>query len=94
MRLRVRARDVALGVGDPGRLSIRNRLAATVAEIAFGPPPLVEVRLDIAGDPLVANITADAMRELGLAVGQPVVALIKSVALDPFAGEGSRRQPS
>ena len=30
VRLRIRARDVAIAVGEPGRLSIRNRLAATV----------------------------------------------------------------
>ena len=34
VRLRVRARDVALAVGEPGQLSIRNRLDGTVAEIA------------------------------------------------------------
>ena len=30
VRLRIRARDVAIAVGEPGRISIRNRLAATV----------------------------------------------------------------
>src|SRR5688572_10882795 len=30
VRLRIRARDVAIAVGEPGRLSIRNRLASTV----------------------------------------------------------------
>ena len=90
VRLRVRARDVAIAVGDPGRLSIRNRLDATVAEIVDGPPPIVEIRLDISGDPLVANITRDAARSLGLAVGQKVTALIKAVAFDPLSVGGGR----
>lgn len=82
VRLRVRARDVALAVGEPGLLSIRNRLAATVAEIAAGVPPIVEVRLDIAGEPLIAAITRDAVVSLGLKVGKPVTALIKAAAFD------------
>ncbi len=37
VRLRVRAREVALAVGEPGLLSIRNRLNAMVTDIAAGP---------------------------------------------------------
>jgi molybdate transport system ATP-binding protein len=81
-RLRVRARDVALAVGDPGRLSIRNRLHGTVVEIATGTGHAIEVRLDAGGDPLIARITREAARALDLRVGQPVVALIKSTAFD------------
>ena len=82
VRLRVRAREVALAVGDPGLLSIRNRLAATVTDIAAGPGGAVEVQLDAGGQMLVARITRDAARALDIAVGQPVVALIKSAAFD------------
>ncbi len=81
-RLRVRARDVALAVGDVGKLSIRNRLAGTVAEIAEGSGQVVEVRLDVGGAPLIARITRGAARDLDLQVGRPVVALIKSTAFD------------
>jgi len=82
VRLRLRARDIALAVGDPGRLSIRNLLAATVVEIVDAALPFVEVRLDIAGDPLIASITRDAARALDLRPGLRVTALIKSSALD------------
>ncbi len=82
VRLRVRAREVALAVGDPGLLSIRNRLAATVTDIAIGPGAAVEVQLDVGGQMLVARITRDAAKALDIAVGQPVVALIKSAAFD------------
>ena len=82
VRLRVRARDVALAVGEPGRLSIRNRLAGTIAEIGVVDRLTLEVRLDAGGDPLIARITRAAATALDLKVGQPVVALIKSTAFD------------
>jgi molybdate transport system ATP-binding protein len=82
VRLRVRARDIALAVGEPGRLSIRNRLAATVAEIGAAERGAAEVKLNAGGDPLIARITTGALKDLDLRVGQPVVALIKSTAFD------------
>jgi molybdate transport system ATP-binding protein len=82
VRLRIRARDVAIAVGEPGRLSIRNRLAATVTAITHERPPMVEVRLDAGGDTVIASITDEAALSLGLRPGMPVVALIKSAAFD------------
>lgn len=90
VRLRIRARDVALSVGDPGRISIRNRLAGTVAEITESTAAGLAVRLDIAGDPLIASLTRDAVRDLDLKVGDRVTALIKSAAFDP-SSVGSAR---
>jgi len=82
VRLRIRARDVALAVGDPGLISIRNRLAATVTGLTAATPPMVEVGLDIGGETLVASITEGAARALALEPGLPVTALIKSAAFD------------
>jgi len=82
VRLRVRARDVALAVGEPGNISIRNRLAATVTEIGKAQGPAVDVRLAVGGDVLVARVTNGAVAALGLAVGTPVIALIKATAFD------------
>ncbi len=82
VRLRVRARDVALAVGEPGNLSIRNRLNATVAEIGAPEGQTVEVKLDAGGEPLIARITPAARDALAVRVGQPVVALIKATAFD------------
>ena len=82
VRLRIRARDVALAVGEPGKLSIRNRLNATVAEIGVREGQAVEVKLDAGGEPLIARITPAAADVLALKVGQPVVALIKQTAFD------------
>ena len=82
VRLRVRARDVAIAVGEPGMLSIRNRLNCTITEIGEVDRLTLEVRLDAGGDPLIARITNAAATALDLKVGQPVVALIKSTAFD------------
>jgi molybdate transport system ATP-binding protein len=81
-RVRVRARDIVLAVGEPGRLSVRNRLSARVVAIAEGEGAEVGVRLDAAGAPMLARVTRDAMCELELAPGVAVTALVKAVALD------------
>ncbi|KAA0910094.1 molybdenum ABC transporter ATP-binding protein [Aquicoccus porphyridii] len=83
VRLRVRARDVSLARTRPEGLSIRNMLEARV--LALEPEAgsaFAEVLLDIGGQHLRARITRAAVQEMGLAQGQPVVALIKSVAFD------------
>ena len=82
-RIRVHARDVAIAIGEPGRISIRNRLPATISEIrpeASG----VDIRLDLAGEPLLARLTADAVEDLQLAKGSKVTALIKAVAVEGY----------
>jgi molybdate transport system ATP-binding protein len=81
-RVRIRARDVALAVGDPGNISIRNRLAGTIREIHAMEGASVEVRLDAGGEPLIARITSAAATALDLKAGQPVVALVKASAFD------------
>jgi molybdate transport system ATP-binding protein len=82
VRLRIRARDVAIAVGEPGRLSIRNRLAAQVTAVTAVEAPMVEVTLDAAGSVLVASITRDAVDALDLRPGVPVTALVKTASFD------------
>jgi molybdate transport system ATP-binding protein len=82
-RLRVHARDVALAIGEPGRISIRNRLPATILEMNHTNSG-VDIRLDLAGEPLLARLTADAVEDLGLAEGSKVTALIKAVAVEGY----------
>lgn len=82
VRLRVRARDVALAVGDPGNISIRNRLNGRVTQIAQSDGHSVEVKLDVGGEALVARITSAAAAALALEIDRPVVALIKSTSFD------------
>ncbi len=60
------------------RLSTRNQLTGTVASIEDGAVmSIVTVALD-GGQHVVASITKDAVAELGLTVGAPCTALVKS----------------
>jgi molybdopterin-binding protein len=60
------------------RLSTRNQLTGTVSSIDIGAVmATVKVALD-GGQQVTASITKDAVSELGLTVGSPVTALIKS----------------
>lgn len=88
LRLRVRARDVALALARVEGISIRNQLQARVLRIDAEPEgAYAEVLLDLPGaEParahLRARITREAAANLELAVGQPVWALVKSVSFD------------
>jgi molybdate transport system ATP-binding protein len=76
------ARDVALAVGEPGLLSIRNRLHANIVEVGPTHGGVCEVRLDAGGEALLARVTAEAVADMKLRPGLRVTALIKSVALE------------
>jgi molybdate transport system ATP-binding protein len=82
MRLRIRSRDVVVATSQPENLSIRNILEATVIRADRVDDVHVELLLDIGSQHLRARITSHALEELGLAAGQHVFALIKSVALE------------
>ncbi|QKV94027.1 TOBE domain-containing protein [Streptomyces sp. NA02950] len=73
-----KATEVALATGEVSGLSIRNRLPGTVARLALGAAmATVVITLDGGGE-LTAAITQDAVKDLELAEGTPVTALIKS----------------
>ena len=83
VRLRIRARDVALTKHRPEGISIRNILSGTIAEIAEEPETaFAETLVDIGGGKLRARITRASLAELGLEPGMPIFALIKSVSFD------------
>jgi molybdate transport system ATP-binding protein len=82
LRIRIHARDVALALERPHGLSIRNVLHARILRIVVDESAHADVLLDVDGQHLRSRITRDALEELGLAAGQPVFALIKSVALE------------
>jgi molybdate transport system ATP-binding protein len=82
VRVRIRARDVALATSRPQGLSIRNVLPGVVVEIGPRTGPEVDVRIAVGGVMLLARVTRLSLDELGLAQGAPVYALVKSVAID------------
>lgn len=59
------------------KLSARNVLRGTVAEIITG-AVTSHVRIDIGGAVITAAITNEAVKELGLSVGQPAAAVVKA----------------
>ncbi len=59
------------------RLSARNQIPARVTGINAG-EAITNVELDASGVRLVASITVEAVRELGLSVGTEVTAVIKA----------------
>ena len=59
------------------KLSARNQIPATVTAITAG-EATANIELDAAGSRLVASITIEAARDLGLAVGSNVTAVIKA----------------
>jgi molybdopterin-binding protein len=59
------------------KLSARNQLSARVTGITHG-EAIANVALDAGGVRLVASITVEAVRELGLSEGSEVVAVIKA----------------
>lgn len=86
VRLRIRARDVALATRQPEGLSIRNVLPGTIARLEIDAASgFVETIIDVGGPRIRARLTVAAVEDLSLAEGQPVYALIKSVGLEGSA---------
>ena len=59
------------------QLSARNQIPATVVSINSG-EAIANVALDANGTRLVASITVEAVKELGLSEGSEVTAVIKA----------------
>ncbi|MFG2293064.1 molybdopterin-binding protein [Streptomyces sp. NPDC048603] len=77
-------------------LSIRNQIAGTVTSVATGEAmAAVKVRLE-GGQDITAAITADAVKDLGIAAGSSVKALVKAtevaLATGPVDGISIRNQ--
>lgn len=83
LRLRISARDVVLAAARPDRISIRNVLEGTVAEIEDSDRTgFADVNIDLGGKTLAARVTRAAIAELDLRTGAPVFALVKTVSLE------------
>jgi molybdopterin-binding protein len=59
------------------KLSARNQLPAQVVSVTQG-EPIANVELDVQGLRLVASITVEAAKELGLEPGKAVTAVVKA----------------
>ena len=83
LRVRLRARDVAVAIEEPRGISTRNVLPVTLAAIDGGGDH-GEVFLRLASGPstLLARVTRDSVTRLNLRAGMPIWALIKAVTFD------------
>lgn len=83
VRLRVRARDVALAVRRPEGISIRNVLEGQVVALREDrATAYAEALVRVGGTRIRARVTRAAVAELGLREGGAVFVLIKSVTID------------
>ncbi|WP_438751720.1 molybdenum ABC transporter ATP-binding protein [Pararhizobium sp. O133] len=82
VRLQIAARDVMLATSKPEGLSALNILPAVINEIGEAAHGMVDIRLDCGGVTIVSRITVVSRDALALQAGNPVHAIIKSVALD------------
>jgi molybdate transport system ATP-binding protein len=82
VRVRISARHVAIALQAPDNTSFQNIFRGKIDQIMDHGDAFVDVRLDI-GRRLWARITRPSCLKLRLKAGQPVFALIKSVAVSP-----------
>lgn len=82
LRARVQARDVSLALQQPQASSINNILPASIVSLAAAGPGQINVQL-MTGEQvmLLARITQRSCEALQLAIGMPVYAQVKTVAL-------------
>jgi molybdate transport system ATP-binding protein len=92
VRLHIHARDVIVALSPPSGVSVRNALPGRVAAVAESGPSSADVQIAVGGSFLIARITRAAVRDLELAPGREVVAMVKGVAFEPDAtAPGPRR---
>jgi molybdate transport system ATP-binding protein len=83
VRVRIPARDVILAAEAPARVSLHNVLGGIVSEVAVHPRgEHAIVQLAIGSVRLLAEVTHDAVLQLGIQEGTELHALIKSVSLE------------
>ncbi len=81
IRVRILAQDVILSRSAPTGLSALNILPATVTDLRTGDGPGALVQLRAGNDLILARITRRSATALGLAIGAPCFAILKSVSV-------------
>lgn len=81
IRVRIQARDVSLSLTPQRDSSILNIVPAIVAELSDDAAGQVMIGLDANSTRLLARITRKSCEAMGLALGTPVFAQIKGIAI-------------
>ncbi len=87
VRVRIRAREVSIALEPPQHISIQNILRGSVIAIDEPRDSSVVIVIAVGAITLRARITRRAVRQLALAPGMDVYALIKAVSLDRHGGQ-------
>ncbi|MFM9972167.1 MAG: molybdenum ABC transporter ATP-binding protein [Burkholderiales bacterium] len=82
LRVRVRARDVALASERPSSISVQNIFAGVVREIVEEQGAYAELRLSVGDTKFISRVTRESVHRLGLTVDTKVYLLVKSVSFD------------
>ncbi|MEU6575796.1 TOBE domain-containing protein [Streptomyces sp. NPDC046805] len=77
VRALVKSTEVSLATAPVDHVSIRNQLPGKITEISTG-GAMASVKIAFGGGELTSAITKESATDLGLSVGSPVIALIKS----------------
>jgi molybdate transport system ATP-binding protein len=83
LRVQLLARDLIVATEPPRQLSVRNSLPGVITSVANDVDDSDLIGIDIGGILIMARVTTAATRELGLAPGKPVWALVKTASLRP-----------
>ncbi len=87
VRVRIPAREVILAVERPHGLSLHNVLSGHVSAVhGETNDDHVVVQVAVGEIRLLAEVTRDAVTQLGIAAGVPLYALIKSVSIEVLTG--------
>ena len=81
VKIKIATKDVSLSLTEADDTSILNRFPATVSEIRELDVARVLIKLDAAGQPLLAQITRKSASLLKVSIGQSLIAQVKSCAL-------------
>ncbi len=82
LRVRIRARDVSIALDEPRAISIQNILKGRITEVGEVRGGVVGIAIAVGATTLRSRVTQRAVRQLALAPGLEVYALIKAVSLD------------
>lgn len=82
VRMRVRARDVAISRIRPPAMSVRNVIRCAIEDIVEDGGPYAELALRVGSQHLRSRITRKSADELHLAAGQEAFALLKAVSIE------------
>lgn len=81
LRVQILARDVIVATAEPQGLSVRNAVRGRITRIADDAGDARLITIDLDGAEILARVTAAAARDLALAPGRPVWALVKTVSI-------------